>query len=477
MRVNSLQNRLALGKSYLQKSEISGGLPVYVVVESTSICNLKCIMCPYPNMGRKNEHMAMTVYEKIVTEGAGFIEFMWLHLFGEPLINKSIYRMIDMAEKAGIRTGISTNATLMDEKAASAILDSRLSLLILCLDGATKETFEKIRVGARFERVVANIARFSEIKRKRQSDLRVVLQMIDMTANDSEKQLFYSTWRNKGFDSVVCKDFHVWANQDESLIQIEQLQPRTSSGLCYEPWIGFTILADGTVVPCCNDYDGKLVLGDLKSQSLREIWNGEAMRNLRRRFLKETPDLVGTICQDCPYVTATPVDAQTGAGPFDPIQQEFGVYLRGADEMPRLHPADPHVVDITLRPASQHVSAGEAFACEVTLSNRTTETLRSVGDTAVHLSYHWIGTDGTSVVHDGERSRLIPDLPSGQTRTYDVLVVAPNQPGTYSLTVTPVQEQVVWFDIWDPRNAATCRITVSDVDKATVSSKASSVAN
>src|SRR5208283_81022 len=215
MRVSSLQNRRSLGDSYLRKAEVSSGLPVYLVIESTSICNLKCIMCPYPSMGRINEHMSMTVYERIIAEGAGFVEFIWLHFFGEPLINKNIYRMIDMAEEAGIRTGISTNATLLDEKACAAILDSKLSMLVLCLDGATKETFERIRVGARFEKVSANIARFAGMKAAGNSDLKVVLQMIDMMANSGEKQLFLEQWRGHGFDSLTLKDFHVWANQDE----------------------------------------------------------------------------------------------------------------------------------------------------------------------------------------------------------------------------------------------------------------------
>ena len=76
MRVNSQQNRMALGQSYARQSEISDGLPIYLVVESTSICNLKCIMCPYPSMGRKNEHMKMTLYEKLLAEAAGSVEFM-----------------------------------------------------------------------------------------------------------------------------------------------------------------------------------------------------------------------------------------------------------------------------------------------------------------------------------------------------------------------------------------------------------------
>jgi hypothetical protein len=168
-------------------------------------------------------------------------------------------------------------------------------------------------------------------------------------------------------------------------------------------------------------------------------------------------------------MTAGPVDAKTGSGPFDPIQQQFGIYLRGSDDMPRLSPAPPHVVDMTLSLTPQHVSTGEAFSCEVTVHNRTDVTLRSVGSSAVHLSYHWSDISGAFVVHDGERSRLIPDLPGGQSKTYEVLVIAPSRPGQYCLTVVPVQEQVAWFDSWDARNSAKCVITVDELSAVTVS--------
>lgn len=460
MRVSSLQNRRSLGGSYWRKSEVSSGLPVYLVIESTSICNLKCIMCPYPSMGRVNEDMSMTVYEKIVAEGANFVEFMWLHLFGEPLVNKNIFRMIDLAEEAGIRSGISTNATLMDEKACAAILDSKLSLLLLCLDGATKETFERIRVGARFDKVAANIARFAEMKRARKSDLKVALQMIDMTSNHSEKQLFLEQWRGKGFDSITVKGFHVWANQDKHLIQITQSQPPTASGLCYEPWIGLTVLADGTAVPCCNDFAGKMPLGDLKKQSLSEVWNGAPMRALRQRFLSEKPDLCGTICEECPYGTATLSEAQNGSGPFDPVYHQLGLYLMGGEAMPRLEPSDRHLVDLRLILPKEEILQGQGFVCKVMVRNRSPFALRSLGDTPVNLSYRWAEAGGRWIVRDGERTHLFPELPAHSEHTYDLRAIAPPCSGEFALLVTLVQEQVAWFQDWDARNAVRCMVHV-----------------
>jgi len=450
---NSQQNRIASGRSYVQRQEVSEGLPVYLVVESTSICNLKCIMCPYPSMGRKNEHMKMTVYEKLLAEAAGSVEFMWLHVFGEPLLNPNIYKMIDMAEEAGICTGISTNATKLDEKASAALLDSKLSVLVLCLDGATKKTFEHFRPGAKYEKVCENIARFAEMKQSRPGKLKATLQMILMAGNESEKQLFDQQWRDKGLDAILYKWFNSWANQDEKLIQIEQKQSPPPVGMCWEPWIGCTVLADGTVVPCCNDYSAKIPLGDLKTQSLGEIWNGEEMRKLRRRFIHNPRELEGTICQDCPYPVADPVQAAAGEGPFNPAVWQLNDYVFATEEMPVLRPQDPRVVNLTVRSAASSVRAGDVFPCEVTLANLSPWTLHSTGRNGIYLSYHWLDLDARSVVHDGLRTGLVPRLPGGAENKYVAQVLAPSKAGRYVLQVSLVQELVAWFDGWSPRNS------------------------
>lgn len=468
MRLNSLQNRKLLGGSYLRRAEVSDGRPVYLVVESTGICNLKCIMCPTPAIGRPKQHMSMALYEKILAEASGSVEFMWLHGYGEPLINKNIYSMIRQAEEAGIRTGISTNATLLDEKACQALFDSRLSLLLLCLDGATKETFERIRVGANFDEVTANIARFAAMKRARRSDLKVTLQMINMTANQTEQQAFLKRWADEGLDSVQAKDLVVWANYDGGSVQIAPPPAPAPGSLCCDPWVGFIVLADGTAIPCCNDYAATMPLGNLSEQTLAEIWNGEPIRALRRRLRHGKSAWEGTLCKGCAYTTATPLEAQTGSGPFDPVRRQLGACMRGGDPMPRLAPPQGHVVDLAVTGPGPRVPAGQAFVCEVRVRNRLPCGLRSLGSTPVCLSYHWVRADGSYAVYDGERTSLVPELPAGAERVYDLSVIAPPSPGEHTLQVTLVQEQVAWFDDWDARNAAACKINVVDASEEAV---------
>ncbi len=458
MRVNDLNNRKAITQSYLRRSEVHSGMPVILEIESTSICNLKCIMCPYPIMGRKNEHMSMSVYQKIIEEGAGFLEFIWLHFFGEPLINPDIYKMIDMAEDAGIRTGMSTNGTRLDEQASAALLDSKLSMLYISLDGATKQTFEKIRVGAKFEKVHANVARFVNMKRARNSEMLVRLQMIHMTSTQNEKDQFDEEWRDQGFDAIDYKPFHYWANQDQSLIQIEEAGPPTpTTGACSEPWIGFAVLADGTAVPCCNDYSAKMPLGDLKTQSLREIWNGAAMMKLRSRFAGEAPDVKGTLCEGCSFPV---LGVNDGEPVFSASEARLDVPRWSSSDMPVLSPSDRHLVNLSLKSFPSRIEPGQAIACTVAIENRSPWSLRSSGANPVNIGYHWIDSSGSCVVYNSLRSRLLPELPSGRKRTYPLDVIAPEAAGRYTLRLTPVQEYVAWFDEWDPRNAIECTVEV-----------------
>jgi radical SAM protein with 4Fe4S-binding SPASM domain len=399
-------------------------------------------------MGRKNEHMKMPLYQRIIEEGRGHVEFIWLHLFGEPLLNPDIYSMISLAEHAGIRVGISTNATRLTEQASRALLDSRLSILLLSLDGITKETYEAIRVGATFEKVIENIRRFAEIKRSSSSRLKASLQMIAMDRNKAEQERFQQDWIQAGFDTVFFKSFLVWANQDPALVTFGPKQEPAVAGVCHEPWVGMVVLADGTVVPCCNDYSARNPLGDLKTQSLREIWNGPEMRKLRRMLGNPHSERTGTLCHRCPFPVADPIDAKLGLGVFNPAEDHLGSYCMGGSGT---DPIDHGIGQmIRIRHGDEFpcaVPPGEVAQYNVVVTNGSPVALRSTGKTPVHLSYHWLRhADNSIVIFDGVRSELRPDLTPVTERSYNLRVVPPDEEGLYRLQVCLVQETVRWLD-------------------------------
>src|SRR5438132_7426947 len=94
------------------------------------------------------------------------------------MIHPNIFEMIRITRDAGIRTGMSTNATLLDDRRADMLFDSGLDYVILAFDGATKETYEKYRIGATFEKTRENIMNFLAKKLERKAPVYVVLQMV-----------------------------------------------------------------------------------------------------------------------------------------------------------------------------------------------------------------------------------------------------------------------------------------------------------
>src|SRR5438067_13177399 len=99
------------------------------------------------------------------------------------MIHPQIFEMISITRDAGVRTGMSTNATLLDDRRADLLLDCGLDYLIFAFDGATKETYEKYRVGAVFEKTRENILNFLQKNLQRKSRAHVVIQMILLKEN------------------------------------------------------------------------------------------------------------------------------------------------------------------------------------------------------------------------------------------------------------------------------------------------------
>src|SRR2546427_13275639 len=122
--------------------------------------------------------MDLELYGKIFDDCKYYVVFICTYGIGETMIHPSIFEMIRITRDAGIRTGMSTNATLMDDRRADMLLDCGLDYVILAFDGATKETYEKYRVGAVFEKTRENILNFLRKKLDRKSPAYVVLQMV-----------------------------------------------------------------------------------------------------------------------------------------------------------------------------------------------------------------------------------------------------------------------------------------------------------
>ncbi|MEW6271953.1 MAG: radical SAM protein [Thermodesulfobacteriota bacterium] len=265
-------------------------VPDRLYIESTNYCNLKCIMCP-TGLGvikRPKGYMDMDLYRAIVDEMGPLSVSAVLHSWGEPLMHPKLFDMIRYGKKAGLGVETSTNITLLNEDRARAVLDSGLDVLYLALDGATRETYESVRVNAKWDKVLRNVDRLLELKEQTGSHLRVVLQIIAMNETRAEVDEFLRRWDRPGVDQVNVKALDSWGDQVEAITSHRAEEERLPMKRmpCPNLWYHSYIFWDGSLTSCERDYDIRTPLGNVRDHGVMAAWHGAEMRRLRRMHVE-----------------------------------------------------------------------------------------------------------------------------------------------------------------------------------------------
>lgn len=277
--------------------------PDRMYIEATNVCNLDCVMCPtgLKLMGRKKGFIDFDMFKMIMDEMGPHVPVTTLHIWGEPLLHPKLIEMINYGKQFPIKIEISTNATLLTEEKARALLDTKLDTIYLCMDGMTKETYEKIRRGGTFEKTMENIERFIRLKSELKGEGKpwVNLQLVEMKPTKEEAELFRQHWTRPGVNQVKIKAFDAWGSQVD---EITELKPEVHEDIpdrfhCPNLWYHAHIYWDGTLVCCDRDFDTKWPLDNVKD-GVMAAWNGPKMKDLRRRHMCNKLDEV-TPCTNC----------------------------------------------------------------------------------------------------------------------------------------------------------------------------------
>jgi len=264
-------------------------LPEIVQIETTNICNATCVFCPRDAMMRRQGIMDDSLFRKVVDECAALgVRHVRLHNFGEPFVDRRLAEKIAYTKERGIaEVGVISNGSLMSDEIARSIVRAGLDAINISIDASGKAVFEQTRIGLKYDRVIANIERLVRVRSELGSRRpRLILSFVRQS-NSDEERAFIERWRQVA-DKIHVTDLHNWAGT---------LHHAAAGGIpCYRQWLTFTVLWDGRVALCCADFDGKVILGDMKTSSIADIWNGDAYRRVRREHLKDGgPD----ICRSC----------------------------------------------------------------------------------------------------------------------------------------------------------------------------------
>ncbi|MFH1401635.1 MAG: radical SAM protein [Parcubacteria group bacterium] len=258
------------------EKKIVADFPLHLDIESTNACNLKCPMCGRNWMKEKIGYINWNLFTKIIDEAAKYhLPSVKFNYRGEPLLHPDIAKMIKYAKDKGIlEVQFNTNGFLLSEKKAEELIDAGLDRIIFSFDGATKKTYEKIRKGSNYERVINNIKNLVSLRNEKGLKRPLTrVQMVKMSINEKEVEDFIRMWL------PICN--RVAINLEVNLLGSEETKTKIHFP-CTQIWQRLMICWDGEVRVCCKDWYGKHPIGNVKKTSIYNIWHSEKLNKVRK---------------------------------------------------------------------------------------------------------------------------------------------------------------------------------------------------
>lgn len=269
-----------------------------VVFEGFNGCNARCVMCPYKIMTRPKVVMPMELFKKVaddcVTHGVKVFD---LNFYNEPLLDPLLFDRIKYLKERGVTVKFFSNGSVMDEKKVDGLLSSGLDMVNFSVDGASREVYEKIRVGLNYDRMIRNINWVLDERKKRGlTRPKINLVYTRQNLNFDEVEDFKKMWEGKVDKIYWSLDDN--RNNTGPLKFGLSVKRAPVAYPCLKLWTELVVMSDGRVALCCIDYDGKVILGDFNKQTLQEIWDSPVYKRIRDLHVNYQADKI-QLCKNC----------------------------------------------------------------------------------------------------------------------------------------------------------------------------------
>ena len=299
-------------------------LPEWIQLEPTPRCNLHCGTCTRETMApeRLNKDLSLDEFKKIVSQFPTLKEIKFQGM-GEPLLCRSLKSMLEYGTSIGIRFTMISNGTILTDENIELVL-KYISHFTISVDAGSKQTFEKVRAGANYERVMENISKLIKQKTELKSKTLIAMSFVVTHLNYHEIPTFIELCEKVGADEFGLVEVENWLmpTQEEyesskEFIRLARevnaqkyitnykgkMKPNYLSSLKRKatcPW-SFNwcyITAGGFVTPCCiRTNPDAFNFGNIFETPLKDIWNGKKIKKFRRANRTDSPN---PICDFCP---------------------------------------------------------------------------------------------------------------------------------------------------------------------------------
>jgi MoaA/NifB/PqqE/SkfB family radical SAM enzyme len=311
------------------------GYPQVLEIEITTRCNKKCIICEHTYWKEENRDLTFEEFKKIISY---FPKLKWVNLTGEgdAFLNKDYFKMIEYLKKRDIFVSLVDSFDLIDENISRKIIELGVDTIYISFDAGTKETYEKIKVGCKFEKTLKNIKTLLLLKEKMNSPIPEIyfryiinnLNLYEMTKFleivhslntkllgpgsrveftgllyfPEVEDLFIPEIPQEIVDEVIQKAKEL--NIKVSFVHPSHPEKLLSMHYCFA-WQEPYIMMGGYVLPCCavlmsnkREFLRKYSFGNVLEKSFKEIWYSERYKKFREMVINKR-EKVPILCAGC----------------------------------------------------------------------------------------------------------------------------------------------------------------------------------
>jgi radical SAM protein with 4Fe4S-binding SPASM domain len=307
-----------LGSFYISRlsgKPVQWGYPVSISFEPTTSCNLRCPECPsgLRQFSRPTGMLQNDFFTRTIDEIHKELLYLIFYFQGEPYLNPDFLKMVKYASDKKIYTATSTNAHYLNDEAARKTVESGLDRLIISIDGTTQEVYQQYRVGGNLEKVLEGAKNIMKWKKELKSKTPFVFfQFLVVKPNEHQIEDIKRLAKEVGVDEVRFKTAQVYEYETDpnNLIPTNDKYSRYKKNAdgsytaknklanrCWKLQHANVITWDGLVVPCCFDKDATHQLGNLKTQSFKQIWHNDNYKQFRSELMKSRKNI--DICANC----------------------------------------------------------------------------------------------------------------------------------------------------------------------------------
>lgn len=283
--------------------------PSQVIIDVTQMCNLACIHCPHSDFIHTEAYQAtnldLKLHHKLIdevsTDGYGYCQYVRYTANGEPLIHPKIDEILEYACKnSKTKVNLTTNGMFLNAKKVKKYLEFGLDAIDISIDAFKDETYAKVRKKGDLKVVRNNVLNLLKQIQMNGYKTKVIVSFVEQELNKEESDSFKEFWEAQGADFVIIRKLHsAGGMKEQTKLQINESFSTVKRKPCLYPWERLLLTPTGTIGFCPTDWQYSSEVADFRTQTIKEVWNGEFMNCLRQAHLSGNFESFN-FCKQCP---------------------------------------------------------------------------------------------------------------------------------------------------------------------------------